>query len=180
MKDTAIIAAGSRVIGTITAAEDLMVQGRVEGRIQSEAAVVIDTQAIVEGDIVAHHVVVRGIVVGDISAVETIEIASTAQVAGDLKTRRLALRPGGRVAGTVASGVEVQGFGAKTTTRAASWSTAPRSSGPAASPGFGAASSTSAWPADEIVESTIADAETREETRATARRGRKEPSREPI
>ncbi len=105
-----VIAAGHKVTGTVSAAEDLVVQGRVEGRIQSEATVVIAEQAIVEGEIVARHVLVKGIVIGDVSGVDGIEIAPSGQVLGDLKTRRLALRAGGRVLGQVQTAIEVAGF----------------------------------------------------------------------
>ncbi len=109
MKDNAVIAAGHRVSGNISAAEDLAIFGRVEGRIQSEATVVVEGSAIIEGDITAAYVVVRGLVVGDIAGVEGVEVAPGAQVAGDIRTRRLTLRAGGRVAGTVSTGVEVAG-----------------------------------------------------------------------
>lgn len=107
MSELSIIAANHRVVGTVTANEDLVVQGRVEGRILSDATLVIDQSAIVEGEVLARHVIVRGVVVGDISAVEQIEVAPSGQVLGDLKTRRLALKAGGRISGVVHTGVEV-------------------------------------------------------------------------
>lgn len=110
MSDVSVIAASHKVSGTVSAAEDLIVQGRVEGRIQSEATVVIETNAIVEGEVLARNVLVKGIVVGDISGVDGIEIAPSGQVMGDLRTRRLALRAGGRVVGLVQSGIEVQPY----------------------------------------------------------------------
>lgn len=110
MSDVSVIAPGHKVTGTVSAAEDLVIQGRVEGRIQSEATVIVDTQAIVEAEILARHVLIKGVVVGDVSGVEGIEVAPSGQVLGDLRTRRLALRAGGRVLGTVQSGIEVQPF----------------------------------------------------------------------
>jgi len=175
MKDTATIAAGHRVIGTISASEDLLILGRVEGRIQSEATVVVEASAIIEGDIVARNVVIRGIVVGDVQAVEAIEIAPTAQVAGDLRAKRLGLRAGGRISGLVASGVDVQGYvsgrRAVTTARTAQpWSSPKASEAPPA------------WTAvergipEEVVESD--ESEDTSETRSSSRRRKKEPSRE--
>lgn len=110
MSDVSVIALGHKVTGTVSAAEDLVIQGRVEGRIQSEATVIVDTQAIVEAEILARHVLIKGIVIGDVSGVEGIEVAPSGQVLGDLRTRRLALRAGGRVLGVVQSGVEVQPY----------------------------------------------------------------------
>ena len=167
MKDTATIAAGHRVIGTISAAEDLVIHGRVEGRIQSEATVIVEASAIIEADILANHVVVKGIVIGEVQAVEGIEVWSTAQIAGDLKTRRLTLRAGGRVSGLVASGVDVAGFsaGMKSSAKAATWTAPARAIEPSAA--------VISWPSDEVVET-----ETRESSRASAKNRRKEPSRE--
>lgn len=107
MSDLSVIAPNHRVVGTISAGEDLVVQGRVEGKILSEATLVIDASAVVEGDILARHVIVRGVVIGEVAGVEAVELASSGQILGDIKTRRLALKAGGRVAGSVLTGVEV-------------------------------------------------------------------------
>ena len=123
MSDTSVIAANHKVTGTISAAEDLVIVGRVEGRIQSEATVVIEAQAIVEAEVLARHVIVKGIVVGDVSGVEGIEITATGQVLGDLRTRRLALRGGGRVLGNVHTGIDVPAYAmAGKNAGAAAWS----------------------------------------------------------
>lgn len=128
MSDVSVISLGHKVEGTISAAEDLVIQGRVEGRIQSEATVIVDTQAIVEAEILARHVLIKGVVIGDVSAVEGIEVAPSGQVLGDLRTRRLALRAGGRVLGGVQSGVEVQPFAmAGKSAGAAAWQRPARS-----------------------------------------------------
>jgi cytoskeletal protein CcmA (bactofilin family) len=179
MKDHAIIAAGHRVVGTISAGEDLVILGRVEGRIQSEATVVVESGAIIEGDITASHVIVRGVVVGDLQGVEGVEVGPAAQVAGDIRTRRLTLRAGGRVAGTVATGVEVAGFGtghlrasqggalrAPATASAsfqpgpgaASWPSGFAPGAPASRP----ATTPSAWPSDEAVEQAVRSEPVRE------------------
>jgi cytoskeletal protein CcmA (bactofilin family) len=149
VNDVAHIAAGHRVVGTVSAAEDLVILGRVEGRIQSEGMVTVEAGAIVEAEILARHVLIRGVVVGDVSGVEGIEVAAQAQVLGDLRTRRLALRAGGRVAGAVTTGIEVQPFiyAGKSAAQSA-WrsrtTTVPMGG------------SRSAWPLDEVVESVPA------------------------
>jgi len=171
VSDISVIAPNHRVLGTISAAEDLVVQGRVEGKILSEATLVVDTQAIIEGEILARNVVIRGVVVGDVSGVEGIEVAPSGQVLGDLKTRRLTLKAGGRVSGLVHTGIEVAphnaGKGASSTAwqqrRPATGSTAPSSTAPRG------------W-TEEIVETGPRTAS----SVADAKKPKKEPSRETI
>lgn len=167
MSELSIIAANHRVVGTVTANEDLVVQGRVEGRILSDATLVIDQSAIVEGEVLARHVIVRGVVVGDVSAVEQIEVAPSGQVLGDLKTRRLALKAGGRISGLVHTGVEVA---APTSANRAgnTWRPTAR---PAAAPARG-------W-SDEVVE-TSRSATSSAAAAVDAKKAKKEPSREAI
>lgn len=180
MSDTSYISAGQRVVGTVSAAEDLVIVGRVEGRIQSEATVTVEAQAIVEADIHARHVVVRGIVVGEIAGVDGIEVAPTGQVLGDLRTRRLALRAGGRISGLVHSGIDVQpytyaGKSAASARRPASSSSSSPSGG-----GFSSQpQSRASWPtaSEEVVETSPARASSNPNE---ARKAKKEPSREAI
>ncbi len=169
MSETSYISAGQRVVGTISAAEDIVIVGRVEGRIQSEATVTVESQAIVEADVHARHVIIRGVVVGEVLGVEGIEVAPSGQVFGDLKTRRLALRAGGRIAGQVTSGVEVAAYvyGGK--------SAGARRATPSAAP------SRSSWPtsSDEVVETTPVRSSSSANP-LEARKAKKEPSREAI
>jgi cytoskeletal protein CcmA (bactofilin family) len=170
VSDISVIAPNHRIVGTISAAEDLVVQGRVEGRILSEATLVIDAQAIVEGEILARHVVIRGVVVGDVSGVEGIEVAPSGQVLGDLKTRKLALKAGGRVSGLVHTGIEVPGYSAAK--GSSSWQR------PTARPTVSAPASTAprGW-TEEIVET---GPRAPSPANADLKKVKKEPSRETI
>lgn len=168
MSELSIIAANHRVVGTVSAAEDLVVQGRVEGRILSDATLVIDATAIVEGEVLARHVIVRGVVVGDVSAVEQIEVAPSGQILGDLKTRRLALKAGGRISGLVHTGVEVAAHSATPRTGNTWRPTARPATAPTANRGW----------TEEVVETS------RNGSAAAAidaaKKAKKEPSREAI
>lgn len=166
MSDLSIIAANHRVVGTISAAEDLVVQGRVEGRILSDATLVIDASAIVEGEILARHVIVRGVVVGDVSGVDQIEVAPSGQILGDLKTRRLALKAGGRISGVVHTGVEVAAHAPANRAAGNVWRPAARPAAPSANRDW----------AEEVVETS------RPTTSSTVdvKKPKKETSREAI
>jgi len=172
VSDISVIAANHKVTGTITAAEDLLVQGRVEGRILSDATLVIDASAIVEGEILARHVIVRGVVVGDISAVEQIEVAASGQVLGDLRTRRLALKSGGRISGLVHTGIEVAAHSGQAGARAqTNWrASSPARPAPASAP---ASAPSRTW-SEEVVETGPRATTSAVDVKKT----KKEPSRE--
>lgn len=103
-----LISAGQVVSGTIRAGEDLVIAGRVRGSVESEGLVVVEAGGVIEADLRAREIVVRGVVVGEVAAVEQLEVAANGQVLGTVKTRRLLLRPGGRIHGDVTTGMEIQ------------------------------------------------------------------------
>ena len=104
------IGTGITVVGTLRAGEDLTIAGRVRGRIEAEGAVIIEAGAIIEADVLARELIVRGVVIGDLTVVDTLEVTANGQVLGNVTSRRIHLRPGGRIQGDVSTGVEQQGF----------------------------------------------------------------------
>jgi len=107
---TTHIGANETIVGNLRAGEDLSIAGRVQGRIDSEAGVIIEAGAIVEADIRAKELIVRGVLIGTSQVVDQVEITANGQVVGDIHTRRLQLRAGGRVQGEIATGMEVQPY----------------------------------------------------------------------
>jgi len=93
--------------GTVKAAEDLTIAGRVEGAIESNASVIVTEDGWIEGDIVARQIMVSGVVVGTLRASETLVVTATGQVQGEIRTGRLRLEPGGRVEATVTTDAEI-------------------------------------------------------------------------
>ena len=97
-------AVGSTVVikGELSAQEDVVIAGRVEGLINVPGHLVtVQAGAQVAGDIAAAGIVVAGAVQGSLLAESRIEIRSGADVDGDLAAPRIAVADGAVVCGRV-------------------------------------------------------------------------------
>lgn len=97
-------AVGSTVVitGELSAHEDVVIAGRVEGLINvSGHLVTVQAGAQVVGDITATGIVIAGAVQGTLLAEARIEIRSGADVEGELSAPRIAVADGAVVCGRV-------------------------------------------------------------------------------
>ena len=96
--------------GNISFDKPFFIKGRVSGRIKSASDLLIDTEAVVEADIVSSRVYVRGKVIGDIDAAQLIYITSSGSVKGDISSRKVVLESGAVFSGkcTMLEEVNVQ------------------------------------------------------------------------
>ena len=95
---------GSTVVikGELSAQEDVVIAGSVEGLINVSGHIVtVQPGAQVVGDIAAMGIVVAGEVEGSLLAEQRIEIRSGADVEGDLSAPRIAVADGAVVCGKV-------------------------------------------------------------------------------
>jgi cytoskeletal protein CcmA (bactofilin family) len=88
--------------GELTANEDLLIQGRVEGSITHTASnLAIGPHGDVKADISARRVVVQGKVTGDIRATESVVIEVSANVQGNIFAPRVSLKDGAKFRGSI-------------------------------------------------------------------------------
>ncbi len=80
--------------GNITFDKPFFIKGKVSGHIQSASDLLVDTEAVVEADIVSDSVYVRGKVFGNIDAVRLIYVTSSGMVKGDICAKQVVLEPG--------------------------------------------------------------------------------------
>jgi cytoskeletal protein CcmA (bactofilin family) len=89
-----------RIKGELHAAEDLAVEGQVDGPIWCEGfAVTIQAGAAVVGDVMAADITVFGRVDGQLVASEVVDIRDAAAVTGSVVTQRFILNEGAQFTG---------------------------------------------------------------------------------
>ena len=85
--------------GSITFKKELLIDGKVQGRIISGGALTIGEKAVIRGDIKSKSVTVHGKVRGNITA-ERCELKSNCALQGDLRAERLIIEDGATFIGT--------------------------------------------------------------------------------
>jgi cytoskeletal protein CcmA (bactofilin family) len=98
----ALIGASTIVRGEISGEEDLLVEGRVEGKIDlRQNAVTIGAKGRVAAEVHARAILIDGEVDGDLSAEEQIVLRKSGRVRGDLCAPRVTIEDGSRFKGSV-------------------------------------------------------------------------------
>jgi cytoskeletal protein CcmA (bactofilin family) len=102
--------------GELSAQEDLIVQGSVEGSITHTQSLTIGAEGSMKGDIRARVIVIEGKVEGDLYATESVNIRATAKVKGNVFAPRVGIAEGAFFQGKVEmqpSGAAVQEHSAR-------------------------------------------------------------------
>ncbi len=111
-----VLGATLRFRGELSAQEDLIVQGSVEGSITHTQCLTIGSEGSMKGDIRARVIVIDGKVEGDLYATESVNIRSTAKVKGNVFAPRVGITEGAFFQGQVdmqPSGAAVQEHSAR-------------------------------------------------------------------
>jgi cytoskeletal protein CcmA (bactofilin family) len=129
--------------GELTAEEDIILQGRVEGSIRHARNLIIGTEGSVLGDVYANHLTVEGLVEGDLHCTEAVIVRATAQVRGNIFAPRVGIMEGAIFNGRVemdpkAAGHSAQAGGARQGTRQPPSASRGAAPGPATTPRPGA------------------------------------------
>lgn len=80
--------------GNIKIKKTFMIRGIVNGKIDSESDLVVDTGAVVNADISAERVLIRGKVKGNVIGKKMIFVTSAGSLDGDISTSKVVLEPG--------------------------------------------------------------------------------------
>jgi cytoskeletal protein CcmA (bactofilin family) len=90
-----------RFRGELSAQEDLIIQGSVEGSITHTQSLTVGTDGSMKGDIRARVIVIDGKVEGDLYATESVNIRATAKVKGNVFAPRVGITEGAFFQGQV-------------------------------------------------------------------------------
>jgi cytoskeletal protein CcmA (bactofilin family) len=90
----AIIGKSMRITGEIYAREALCIEGEVEGSIQSNSRLVVETSGKLNASVKASELDVRGVIQGNVEAADRVVIRKGANIIGDVKTAGIVIEDG--------------------------------------------------------------------------------------
>lgn len=128
--ERAVIGPSISIHGDVTGEEDLVVQGRVEGKIDlKQNNVTIGKDGRVKADIYGRVIEVEGEVRGNLFGDEQIMVAQSGQVVGNITAPRVTLADGCRFKGSIDMEPKSSGRSTSSASRSASSSSASSKSG---------------------------------------------------
>lgn len=102
-----IIGSQITIQGNLSGAEDLVVEGRIEGTIKLSNHLTVEAAGVVEADLEVEDLTVHGTVQGDIHASRSITITTGARVVGNIRAPRIIIEDGARFRGRVEMDVDL-------------------------------------------------------------------------
>jgi len=101
---SSLIGAGSTLVGDLTFAGGLRVDGTVQGSVrcsggEGSGLLIVSEKGAVEGEVRAAHLVVAGRIAGPVHTTEVVELQPTARVTGDIHYRALEIHHGAVIEG---------------------------------------------------------------------------------
>lgn len=95
------------VRGNVSGAEDLVVEGRIDGRVQLAGRLTVQAGAKIEADVEADTVTVAGEITGDVRASVGVHVLAGGTIRGNVRAPRVSLVDGARVDGGVEMPVDL-------------------------------------------------------------------------
>jgi cytoskeletal protein CcmA (bactofilin family) len=87
--------------GDLSAEEDLLIQGRVEGSVTHTQRLTVGPQGTVKANITAQLIIVEGTVEGDLHAEKSIFVKDTAKVHGNIFAPTVSIQEGASFSGNI-------------------------------------------------------------------------------
>lgn len=103
-----LIGNGTKIVGDITSAGDVRIDGTLTGNISISGKFVLGPNGSVEGNITSANADLSGEIKGTVNVSETLSLKSTAKINGDIITSKLMIEPGALFTGTCNMGAKVK------------------------------------------------------------------------
>jgi len=103
-----ILSSDVEIKGTVKFANDLVVDGKIEGEITSSGNLTVGENARIKAEIRTGTVIVYGKVHGNIAAATHVELKASAEVIGDIKAATLSMEAGAIFVGKSTVGAAAQ------------------------------------------------------------------------
>jgi cytoskeletal protein CcmA (bactofilin family) len=98
---SSFIGSGIRIQGDLLGDEDVLVEGRVEGRVDVSKAFRVGPGGVVLAEVAAGTVAIAGHVVGNVSAAERVELLPTGTLEGNIQAPCIVIGEGARFTGRI-------------------------------------------------------------------------------
>lgn len=95
------IGAGTTVKGKIRTNDDVRIDGKVEGDINTKTKVIVGEHGKVVGEILANSATISGNIDGSVTTKESITLMKNSQVTGNVSTKNLVVETGAFVNGNI-------------------------------------------------------------------------------
>jgi cytoskeletal protein CcmA (bactofilin family) len=103
-----LIGGGTKIVGDITSAGDVRIDGHLSGNIVIAGKFVLGATGVVEGNITSVNADLSGEVKGTVKISEMLSLKSTARINGDIETSKLMIEPGAVFTGSCNMGAKVK------------------------------------------------------------------------
>ena len=90
--------------GDLSAEEDLLIQGRIEGSITHTQRLTVGAQGTVKANIRAQTIIVEGTVEGDLQAEKSVLVKETAKICGNILAPTVSILEGASFSGSIDMG----------------------------------------------------------------------------
>ncbi len=103
-----LIGIGTQIMGDITSAGDVRIDGFLKGNLKIDGRLVIGPNGKVEGEVICAYADISGEIKGTLNVGEMLALKSTAKIMGDIVTGKLSIEPGAVFTGTCNMGAIVK------------------------------------------------------------------------
>ena len=106
--DVSVLGPTLVIKGELSAEEDLLIQGRVEGSIDHTKTLTIDDKGVVKADIKAKNIKIQGQVEGNMYGTQSVMIRESGNVVGDVYSPIVTLLEGAKFKGAIDMDADVE------------------------------------------------------------------------
>lgn len=106
-----VLSSDVEIVGTVKFEDDLIVDGKIEGEIQSTGNLTIGENAVIKAEVETGTIMVYGKVHGNLTATDKIELKASSEVVGDIKAKVLMIEAGAIFVGKSTVGTPSQSVG---------------------------------------------------------------------
>lgn len=100
-KNSSVLGPTLKFKGVLTADEDLLIQGRIEGSIKHTSSLTIGESGHIKADVNAEYIAVEGQVNGDLNGSKSVKVRDTAKITGNIVSPNVSLVEGATFNGNI-------------------------------------------------------------------------------